>query len=210
MTIAYNFYIFVSTNIELFMKNKSDIQERIDIMKSLSDASRLRVLNALMKKPQYGEELAQRLNLAVSTVSFHLKKLEKAALIYKVKEQYYTVYHICDDKFNMSLRELIEFDNLDKYIEDERIVKYKQKVLKTFFRKNRLVKLPVQKKKKMIVLEEFIKKFTPGRKYKEHEVNDIIIKLYDDYCSIRRLMVDEGIMTRENQIYLLNQKEKTK
>lgn len=110
----------------------------------------------------------------------------------------------------MSLRELTEFDNLDKYIEDERIVKYRQKVLKTFFRKNKLVKLPVQKKKKMIVLDEFIKKFTPGRKYGEKEVNDIIINLYDDYCAIRRLMVDEGIMTRENQVYLLNKSEKSK
>jgi biotin operon repressor len=192
------------------MEKKLDLPERIDIMKSLSDASRLRVLNALMKKPQYGEELAQRLNLAVSTVSFHLKKLEKARLVYKVKEQYYTVYHICDEIFKMSLRQLTEFDNLDKFIEDERIVKYRKKVLKTFFRKNKLLKLPVQKKKKMIVLEEFIRKFTPGRKYREEEVNNIIIKLYDDYCTIRRLMVDEGIMTRENQIYLMNKTEKEK
>ena len=204
------FYIFNSIYIELIVNTKPELANRINIMKSLADASRLRVLNALMKKPQYGEELAQRLNLAVSTVSFHLKKLEKANLVYKTKEQYYTVYHICEDIFKLSLRELAEFDSLDKYIEDERILKYRQKVLKTFFRKNRLVKLPVQKKKKLIVLEEFIRKFTPGRKYREEEVNDIIIKLYDDYCTIRRLMVDEGIMTRDKQVYLLNKKDKVR
>ena len=61
------------------------IKENIEIMKSLADASRLQVLNSLMEKPQYVEEIAQRMNLAVSTVSFHLKKLEKAGLVYKTK-----------------------------------------------------------------------------------------------------------------------------
>ncbi|MDR3609144.1 MAG: metalloregulator ArsR/SmtB family transcription factor [Ignavibacteriaceae bacterium] len=183
-----------------------DISESIEIMKSLADTSRLRVLNSLMGKPQYVEELAQRLDLAVSTVSFHLKKLEKAKLVYKVKEQYYIIYHVCDKIFNMSLRELTNFENLDKFIQNERINKYRQKVLKTFFRKEKLEKLPVQWKKKMIVLDEFVKKFKQGKRYKEEEVNEIIMESYFDYCTIRRLMIDEGIMRRENQNYWLTSK----
>lgn len=184
-----------------------DISESIEIMKSLSDTSRLRVLNSLINKPQYVEELAQRMDLAVSTVSFHLKKLEKARLVYKEKEQYYIIYHICDEIFNMSLRELTNFENPDKYLQDERIIKYKEKVLKTFFKKQKLEKLPVQWKKKMIILDEFVKKFKPGKKYHEEEVNQIIMQSYFDYCTIRRLMIDEGIMTRENQTYWLNKQE---
>lgn len=179
------------------------ITENIEIMKSLAEASRLQVLNSLIDKPQYVEELAQRMNLAVSTVSFHLKKLEKAGLVFKTKEQYYIIYHIRDDIFNKTLRELICYENLDKYIQDERMEKYRQKVLKTFFKKDKLIKLPVQWKKRMIVLDEFIKKFKPGKKYTEKEVNDVIMQSYDDYCTIRRLLIDIKIMKRENQVYWL-------
>lgn len=187
-----------------------NISESIEIMKSLSDTSRLRVLNSLIGKPQYVEEIAKRMDLAESTVSFHLKKLENAKLVYKVKEQYYFIYYVCNEIFNMSLRELINFDNPDKYLQDERIIKYRQKVLKSFFKKEKLVKLPVQWKKKMIVLDEFVKKFKPGKKYREEEVNQIIMQAYFDYCIIRRLMIDEGMMKRENQTYWLNKQENTK
>ena len=55
----------------------------------------------------------------------------------------------------------------------------------------------------MLVLDEFVKKFKPGKKYTEDEVNDIIIHSYDDYCTIRRLLIEEKIMRREKQMYWL-------
>ncbi len=174
-------------------------------MKSLADASRLRVLNALLKKPQYVEELANRLELAESTVSFHLKKLEAAGLVTKVKEQYYTVYHPSDDIFTMTLRELVSFENLDSFIQEERMEQYRQKVLRTFMKNNRLEKLPVQHKKKMIILNEFLKRIDPRKKYSEKEINEIILESYEDYCTVRRLMIEEGMMKRKSQVYWLNE-----
>ena len=172
-------------------------------MKSLADTSRLRVLNSLMDKPQYVEELAHRLDLAASTVSFHLKKLESAGLINQTKEQYYVIYKINDTLFNLSLRELTAFENIEKYTQEDRIERYRQKVLKIFFKKNKLTKLPVQRKKQLIVIDEFAKKFKSGKKYPEEKVNEIIKESYDDYCTIRRLLIEEGIMKREKQIYWL-------
>ncbi len=184
-----------------------EISKSIEIMKSLADSSRLQVLNSLMEKAQYVEELAHRLNLAVSTVSFHLKKLEKAGLINKIKEQYYFVYKVNDELFNLSLRELTSFNNINKFIQDERIGKYKDKVLKTFIKKGRLSKIPVQHKKKLIILDEFAKKFKPGKKYGEEEVDSIINQVYSDHCTIRRLLIEEGIMKRDRQNYWLIKKE---
>ncbi len=183
-----------------------EISKSIEIMKSLADTSRLQVLNSLMDKPQYVEELAHRMNLAVSTVSFHLKKLEKAGLVNKVKEQYYIVYHVNDAVFNLSLRQLTSFENIDKFIQDERIEKYRDKVLKTFMKKNKLTKLPVQHKKKLIILDEFVKKFRTDKKYEEKEIDSIINQVYGDHCTIRRLLIDEGLMKREKQIYWLTKK----
>lgn len=178
-----------------------EINKSLEIIKSLSDTSRLRVLNTLLEKPHYVEELAQKLNLADSTVSFHLKKLENAGLVYKTKEQYYIVYHICNDVFNISLKELISFNNLEKYVQDERINKYKEKVIKTFFHNGKLKQLPVQRKKRMIVLNEFFKKFKPDYEYSEKEVDTFINEHYEDHCLIRRLLIEEGMMMRNNQIY---------
>jgi len=95
------------------MQREMEIEKSIEIIKSLADTSRLRVLNSLMIKPQYVEELANRMNLAVSTVSFHLKKLEKAGLINKQKEQYYVIYSLNEGLFNKSLRELTSFENIE-------------------------------------------------------------------------------------------------
>lgn len=205
LTSAHKYFIFVSTIIESYLRDKVDIEKSIEIMKSLADTSRLQVLNSLMDKPQYVEELAHRLNLAVSTVSFHLKKLEKAGLVNKSKQQYYIIYKINDELFNLSLKELTSFDNIEKYIQDERIDKYKGKVLKAFFKKGKLVKLPVQHKKKLIILDEFVKMFNQVEKYEEKQVDEIINRIYDDHCTIRRLLIEEGIMKRDKQFYWLNE-----
>lgn len=188
-----------------------EISQSIEIMKSLADTSRLHVLNSLMEKPQYVEELSHRLNLAVSTVSFHLKKLEKAGLVVKKKEQYYTIYSLRDDIFNLTLRELTAFNNMNKYAQEERIKKYREKVKKTFFKRGKLLKLPVQRKKKLIVLDEFLHKFKTGKKYTEKEVNEIITPLFDDYCTVRRLMIEEKMMKRSGGVYeVIGKKEKGK
>ena len=53
------------------------------------------------------------------------------------------------------------------------------------------------------MLNEIAKAFEPGREYTEREVNLIIADFHDDFCTIRREMVCEGILTRENSIYRL-------
>lgn len=184
-----------------------EIEKSIEIMKALADSSRLQALNALMEKPQYVEELAHRLNLAVSTVSFHLKKLESVGLINKNKDQYYTVFSINDELFRLTLKELTSFNNIEKFIQDERIKKYKEKVLKSFIKKGRLLALPVQHKKRLIILDEFAGKFKPGIIYDEKEIDNVIKQVYDDHCTIRRLLIEEGIMQREKQKYWIK-KEK--
>lgn len=181
-----------------------DLTRSIEIMKSLADTSRLRIINSLMDKPQYVEEISHRLNLAVSTVSFHLKKLEMAGLISQTKEQYYIIYRINKNLFGLTLKELIDFDDSEKDSHIERIEKYKQKVLKAFFKKDQLIRLPVQRKKRLIVLGQFVKKFSSDKKYTEVEVNKLIMENYDDYCTIRRLLIEEDAMKRDKQFYWLN------
>lgn len=183
-----------------------NITQSIEIMKSLADSSRLMIINSLLEKPQYGEELAARLNLAVSTVSFHLKKMEKAGLLKKKKDQYYMVFHVNEDLFNTTLREFVSFPNIEKFVQDERINDYRTKVIHTFFKNGKLLKLPAQHKKRWIVLEEIASRFIEDRIYDEPEVDSIIEEVFDDYCSIRRYFIEENIMSRKDGKYTLLKK----
>lgn len=181
-----------------------EFKNSLKIIKALGDTSRLMIINSLFEKPQYVEEISKRLNLAASTVSFHLKKLEEANLVEKIKEQYYIIYNINEELFNLSLKELISFENFEKIHQDERIKKYKQKVIDNFYENGKLKSIPVQHKKRWIILEKFIEKFQKDKIYQEQEINDLIIELFDDYVTIRRYLVDEKILARKNNEYKLN------
>jgi ArsR family transcriptional regulator, arsenate/arsenite/antimonite-responsive transcriptional repressor len=179
------------------------VSEKIRLMKALADRSRLMILNALTEKPQYVEELAERLDLSASTISFHLKKLEDADLVAPVKEQYYVIYHLKQDLLSMSILNLVQIDHSEKKNQDERMETYRRKILTTFMRYGKLVKIPVQRKKRRVILEEMAKRFEPGRRYSEKEVNLIIAEFHDDFCTLRREMICENIMDRAKGFYWL-------
>lgn len=184
-----------------------ELQKSHLLIKALADSSRIMLMNSLIKEPQCVEELAKRMKLAVSTVSFHLKKLEMAQLVRKEKDQYYMMYFANLDFLEMTLGELIRVDGINENEQDERLRKYRNGVLKAFFRNGRITHLPVQKKKRRIVLEEILSRFSVGRRYSEKDVNEIISKVYEDYCTVRREFIYEKMMRRENQYYWIELKE---
>lgn len=177
--------------------------DSIKIFKCLADKSRLLIINNLMEGPMYVELLAERLNLASSTISFHLKKLEEVNLVYSVKEQYYVVYHLNNDILSLTLNALIKLGASEKDIQVQREEQYKKDVINSFFEYGKLKSIPVQQKKRKIVLEEIAKKFEFDRVYPEKEVNLIIADFNDDFCTIRREMVAFNIFERENGLYKL-------
>lgn len=67
--------------------------------------------------------------------------------------------------------------------------------------------VPVQLKKKQIVLEHMVSQLEKGRKYTEKEINDFIKNYHDDFATIRREFIMHQYMFRDNQIYELNPQE---
>jgi DNA-binding MarR family transcriptional regulator len=183
------------------------LEESISIMKALADQSRLTIMNALTERPHYVEELSERLDLAVSTVSFHLKKLEKAGLVSKKKEQYYVMFHSNHAILDTRLRELIAAKDIPKDGQEERLLEYRRKVVQSFFRNGTIARMPAQQKKRKILLEEIAKGFEPGCIYSEQEVNEGILKVHDDYCTARREIIGWEIMAREGGKYWRTDKE---
>lgn len=178
-----------------------ETERSLAILKALADESRLAIVHSLLEKSQYVEEIAKRHGLAASTVSFHLRKLEQAGLVAGSKDQYYVVFRANDSIFDTTLRELVSASPVRKDLQGERMNEYRDKVLSTFFTHGTLEKLPAQHKKRLIVLERFAMAFEPGRNYTEPEVTGLIKPLFDDYCTIRRLLVDEGLILRDGTTY---------
>ncbi|HEX2983619.1 MAG TPA: metalloregulator ArsR/SmtB family transcription factor [Ignavibacteriales bacterium] len=177
--------------------------QQLNIIKALADESRLHILNSLLEKAQYVEELAERMNLSPSTMSFHLKKLEDAGLVRKVKSQYYAIYHINEKLLDIKLKYLILTKSGEQLEQEERIKKYREKVLNVFMKNGAVLKMPAQYKKRRIILDKLAEKFKPGQVYTEAEINYIIKESFDDYCAIRRFFIDERIMQRKNGLYQL-------
>lgn len=176
------------------------MEDYIKILKAIADHSRMKILASLNKQPMYQELLAERLGLNPSTVSFHLKKLEKLNLITSTKEQYYKIYRLNKELLNITLMKIINETELD-LSEEERENIYNNEVLSNFFKDGKLISIPVQRKKREIILKELASKFDFDKEYTEKEVNLIISEYHDDFCTIRREFIATKLFTRENMIY---------
>lgn len=175
--------------------------QAIALFKCLADKSRLQILKSLAIEDMYVERLAQRLDLTPPTVSFHLKKLSEAGAVRSYKSQYYTMYALCGEVFNTTILDVIQARSDEAELQQERDEAYRKKVIDSFFEYGKLKSIPAQRKKERIVLEHIAESFEPGREYSEREVNLIIADFHDDFCQIRRDMVGEKLLKRENGIY---------
>ena len=175
--------------------------EAIVLLKCMADKSRLQILKSLAMEDMYVERLAERLNLTAPTISFHLKKLQDAGAVSSYKNQYYTMYSLNSAVFEVRLMDILREESAEADVQQERDLKYRQKVIDTFFEYGKLKAIPAQRKKRRIVLEEIAKDFEMGKTYDEKEVNLIIAAYHDDFCTIRREMILEGLMMRDHQSY---------
>ena len=175
--------------------------EAVALFKSLADKSRLQILQSLAMEDMYVERLAERLSVTPSTVSFHLKKLAEVGLVRSYRTQYYAMYALNREMLEAKMIDLIRQEPGEADAQARRDEAYRQKVLAAFFEYGKLKSIPAQKKKERIVLEELVRAFEPGRKYTEREVNIILADVYDDFCTLRRDMIGEGLLCRESGVY---------
>lgn len=177
--------------------------ETILLFKCLSDTTRLQLVKALADGPKYVELLAEVLDRTPSTISFHLKKLEEAGLVIMHKEQYYAVATLRRELLDLRLMDVLCPEGERPDVQAQREQQYREKVLENLFEYGRLKTIPVQRKKRRIVLEKLAESFEPGRVYAEREVNLLIANFHDDFCTLRRELIAEGIMERANGQYWL-------
>ncbi|AUT02204.1 hypothetical protein CLI64_18430 [Nostoc sp. CENA543] len=88
---------------------------------------------------------------------------------------------------------------------DENSESWSSRILRNFLEKDNsdqiLKEIPAQRKKRLVILQWLVEKFEVGVKYPESQVNATIKKYYPDYATLRRELIVNQLMQRQNGVY---------
>ena len=65
----------------------------------------------------------------------------------------------------------------------------------------RLRAIPTRRDKRRIILGYVAKVFEPGIRNPEKDVNVALRAFHDDYAALRRYLIDEGLLSRADNVY---------
>ncbi|MEU8270020.1 DUF2087 domain-containing protein [Sphaerisporangium sp. NPDC049002] len=80
-------------------------------------------------------------------------------------------------------------------------VSAEDRMIQKFLVEGRLRAIPTRREKRLVVLDYIARVFEPGIRYAEKDVNVALRGFHDDFAALRRYLVDEGMLTRESNIY---------
>jgi hypothetical protein len=77
----------------------------------------------------------------------------------------------------------------------------RERVLAMFMPDGTLTTIPRRRRARLLVLDELAQGFEPGRRYAEHEVNEVLARRHPDVAALRRYPVDEELLDRDAGAY---------
>lgn len=157
----------------------------------LADDDRLKVVAALTLGATTTAEVRDRTGLDARTVGRAIARLEDAGLVTAE-----------GNAWRLDLTPLRDAARVATPPEDYGDTDAETaKVLRAFLRDGRLVGMPANRSKRRLLLDHIVQVFEPGQRYAENDVNAMLRAYSDDYVTIRRYLVDEDLLTRENGVY---------
>jgi DNA-binding transcriptional ArsR family regulator len=186
--------------------------DTLGALKVLTDATRLRILGRLAAGPATPSTLATDLGLAPGVVRRHLERLVAAELVAAAPQP--TANPDRPDLSGPLHLRLETLDRLGRALAEETdsvaaatpgvgpagesMAPEDVRVLRGFFADGRLVAIPAQQAKRLVVLRYLRDRcFTEDRAYPEKEVNQRLALFHPDVAALRRYLVDSGLMTRD-------------
>lgn len=170
-----------------------DIEQRVTLLKTIADATRLRILGLLAEGPRSGRELADALGLSAPTISHHMARLVEVGIVSVTPDAQRRVYRLDEHLLGQVGAERAA----SAPIEDAEQARH----VRIFFDGPRLRSIPAKRKARVSVLLELLRRFEPGRRYRESEVNAILREAHDDVAFLRRELVDYRYLSREAGVY---------
>lgn len=160
-----------------------------------------RELITLIAQGLTDKEIAAELGVAQSTIRNHRFKLREKE---KQAKLFLAMMDLLSKNTNKKINKLDKGIICDPHktatiIDDRFNITDEEKldVINTYMDENKALKsYPAKEKKKIIVLEEISKNFTNGKTYSEKEINRILERVYEDYATIRRALIEYGFIER--------------
>ena len=161
----------------------------------LADPARRRVVAALVLEADTREGLVGRTGLSTREVVEALVRLQAAGLVVEGGDGSLVVLEQAFAEASRALPRPARVSERPDAPADRR------RVLDGSIRDGRLVRMPAKRSHRLILLEEVVQRFAVGRHYTEREVNAALALLDDDTATLRRYLVDEGLLDRKDGRY---------
>jgi predicted transcriptional regulator len=180
---------------------EQELQQLLSFFKALANESRLCIVGILANRECSVSDLADLLDLREPTVSHHLSKLKELDLVRMRTEGNSHIYSLNQDALIKMNKDLLSTQKIASLVGDVGERSWEAKVLSTFVVDGRLTQIPARFKKRLAILRWLVEKFEFGRRYPEKELNAIIQQVHPDYASLRRYMIENKLMQREEGVY---------
>lgn len=164
-----------------------------DICRALAEPARLQVFAAVALGAVTTRAIAERTGLPKRAVLEAIATLERRGLIQLVDGTPQADLGV----FKESVRTLTPPPDPTPLDPDAG----RDAVLRSYLDGGRLIRIPSSHRKRLVVLEHLVADFEPGIRYAEKQVNEMLMRWYDDYASLRRYLVDEALLSRDHGIY---------
>jgi hypothetical protein len=168
----------------------------LDLLRLLLDPDRLATVGAIARRAATSEELAAQVGRSPAEVLRTLAPLVQAGLVRREAGG----YHLDAQAWQALAQDLPQAAPPSPRVAFG-MTGEEAELLGRFFVGERLVELPAQRGKRLVVLERLALEFEPGRRYPEAEVNTLLGRFHPDHATLRRLLVDEGFLDRAGGEY---------
>ena len=188
-------------------------------LKALADPNWLRVVGACAAAPRTLAALAAELGLPEPAIRRHVERLTAAGLLaeapvasaeatFSPGDPRDIAYALRVDVVHALGRRLAAIEPHDQPIvgvgdqDGPPLSPAEARIIRGFFHDDRLTTIPSQERKRLVVIRYLRDRcFPEDRPYPEKEVNQRLALFHPDVATLRRAMVDEGLMTRAGGVY---------
>ncbi len=161
----------------------------------LCDDDRLQVVAALALDAHDPGDVAARAGMDVRRAARALARLTTAGLV----EQDGSGYRLVRERFREALESIPPGEPTP--VIESGLGREADRVLATFLVNGKLSSIPVNRTKRLIVLDYLAGRFELGEVFSEKDVNETLRELHPDVAALRRYLVDEGFLGRRDGYY---------
>jgi hypothetical protein len=160
----------------------------------LAEPDRLKVYAAVVLGAETPSAVEERTGMPARAVTAALRRLHLGGLVAFEHGVVHAEVRVFKDAVRLHAPAPAEEEPLDPD-------RQRAQVLRTFIADGRLTQMPVVRSKRRVVLEHIVASFEPGVRYPERTVDAILRAWYPDYAALRRYLIDEQLMAREDGEY---------